>query len=191
MAFVINGPNKLISLTAGTETLSVVALYSAWIDWVATSDNAKFLPAFRTVGGDDVDAAAGTKVPAYCFLTNGWRVRPQEAHHTLKVTEGILLVDGGGDPFVNTLGNFVVRVNYSQPVQAITVSTGGGGGTATVDPAEIATAVRAALAAELALIDRPISSRVAAGDMVAANVLAIRGQHLSGDGTGTNPWRPG
>ena len=191
MAFTINGPNKLISLSAGTETLSVIALYSAWVDWVALSDNAKFVQAFRTVGGDDIDAAAGTKVPAYCFLMNGWRIRPQETSHTLKVTEGILLVDGGGDPFVNTLGNYVVRVNYAQPVQAVTVSTGGGGGTATVDPTEIAIAVRAALADELARIDVTISSRVAAGDMVGANVIAVRGQHLSGQGTPSSPWRPG
>lgn len=126
MAFTIDGPNRLISLTPGTVAITVPALYSAWVDWVATSDNAKFLPAFRTVGGDDVDLAAGTKVPPYCYLINGWRIRPQEANHTLNVSGGILLVDGGGDPFVNTLGSFVVRINYSQPVQAITVSTGGG-----------------------------------------------------------------
>jgi hypothetical protein len=32
---------------------------------------------------------------------------------------------GGGDPFIDTNGNYVVRVNYQQPVQAITVATGG------------------------------------------------------------------
>jgi hypothetical protein len=65
------------------------------------------------------------------FLTNGWRIRPQEANHTLNVNDGVLVVAGGGDPFVNTLGGYVVRINYSQPVQAITVSTGGGSGGAT------------------------------------------------------------
>ena len=132
MAFEIDGPNREIRLTAGTVVMSVPALYSVWVDWVALSDNAKYLPAFRTVGGDDVDLTAGTKVPAYCYLINGWRVRPQEATHTLNVTGGILLVDGGGDPFLDTLGNFIVRVNYSQPVQAITVATGGGGSAPTV-----------------------------------------------------------
>lgn len=136
MAFIIDGPSKIISLSAGTVAITVPALYSAWVDWVALSDNAKYLPAFRTVGGDDVDLAAGTKVPAYCYLINGWRVRPQEATHTLNVTGGILLVDGGGDPFLNTLGNFIVRVNYSQPVQAITVATGGGGSGAWSDISE-------------------------------------------------------
>lgn len=133
MGFSIDGPTRLITLTPGTVSFTVPALYSAWVDWVALSDNAKFLPAFRTVGGDDVDVTAGTKVPAYCYLTNDWRVRPQEADHTLNVTGGVLLVDGGGDPFVNTTGDFIVRVNYSQPVQAITVATGGGSGGLTVE----------------------------------------------------------
>ena len=45
------------------------------------------------------------------------------------------LVDGGGDPFVNTSGSFVVRINYSQSVQAITVANGGGGGASAEDVA--------------------------------------------------------
>jgi hypothetical protein len=65
-------------------------------------------------------------VPLFAFLRNGWRVRPQEANHTLNVSGGVLLVDGGGDPFTNTVGSYTVRINYQQPVQAITVATGGG-----------------------------------------------------------------
>jgi hypothetical protein len=97
---------------------------------------------FKTVGGDAIDAASGISVPTYAFLLNGWRIKPQEAHHTLSVKDGILLVEGGGDPFINPTGNFVVRINYSQPVQAITVSTGSGsGGTATVDYQQISDAI--------------------------------------------------
>lgn len=68
---------------------------------------------------------AGTSVPVYTFLVNSWKVTPDEANHTLSVTGGILLVSGGGDPFNNTAGAYVVRINYQQPVQAITVATGG------------------------------------------------------------------
>jgi hypothetical protein len=129
VAITFDGPNKLAILSSGTTTLDVIDLYSRWKDWSRTSDNSKYLPAFAPVGGDPIDASAGTSIPLFAFLANGWRVRPQEASHTLNVTGGVLLVEGGGDPFVNTLGSFVVRVNYSQPVQAITVATGGGGGT--------------------------------------------------------------
>jgi hypothetical protein len=133
-----DGPNKHITLSLGVTTLSVQSLWSDWVRWHALSDNGKYLPAFRLLGGDPIDAAAGTSVPFYAYLLSGWRIRPQEANHTLNVTGGVLLVDGGGDPFVNTLGGFTVRINYSQPVQAINVwatSTTG------LTPANIADAV--------------------------------------------------
>jgi hypothetical protein len=131
MAITFDGAERLITLTAGTVTLDVHDLYSRWKDWNKTGDNAKYAIAFETVGGDDIDLGAGTKVPLYAFLVNGWRIKPQEASHTLNVTAGILLVDGGGDPFVNTTGSYIVRINYQQPVQAIKVETGTSGLTPT------------------------------------------------------------
>ena len=127
MAYMFDGVNRLIVISAQT-LVSVRDVYSRWVDWQVLSDNSKYLPAFATVGGNPIDVSAGTSVPVYAYLQNNWRIRPQEADHTLIVNDGVLLVDGGGDPFVNTLGDFVVRVNYQQPVQAITVATGGGGG---------------------------------------------------------------
>jgi hypothetical protein len=128
MGMTFDGPNKRITLTAGTTSVGVRELWSRWVDWHALSDNSKYLPAFAQVGGNDIDTGAGTKIPVYAFLQNGWRVKPQEANHTINVGDGILLVDGGGDPFVNTTGSYVVRINYQQPVQAISFDSGGGGG---------------------------------------------------------------
>ena len=125
MAITFDGAERLITLTAGTVTLDVKDLYSRWKDWVKATDDAKNAIAFLSVGGDDVDVSAGTSIPAYIYITNGWTIRPQEADHTLTVTSGILLRDGGGDPFEDTLGAYTVRINYQQPVQAITVETGG------------------------------------------------------------------
>lgn len=133
MGYVINGATKTISLTAGTTAVSVRDIWSRWVDWFVQGDNSKYLPALDTVGGNDIDAGAGTKVPIYAFLKNGWKIKPQEANHTLNVTDGILLVDGGGDPFINTTGSFIVRVNYQQPVQAISFSSTGGGATGEYD----------------------------------------------------------
>jgi hypothetical protein len=132
MTISFDGPTKLMTL-ASQAALDVVDLYSRWKDWVLTADNSKYQPAFVAVGGESISAISGTAIPLYAFLVNGWRIRPQETNHTLDVTGGILLVDGGGDPFVNTLGSFAVRINYQQPVQAITVSTGGGGLTTAQD----------------------------------------------------------
>lgn len=144
MAYTFDGVNKLIICKSGTTTIPVPDLYSRWKEWVALSDNAKYDPAFRIVGGDIIDAAAGTLIPAYTYLANGWRIRPQEASHILTVKDGILLVDGGGDPFVATLGTYTVGIRYFQPVQAVGYSTSGGGGSfPTAD--EIAAAVIGAM----------------------------------------------
>lgn len=138
MGIDFDGATRRILLTAGTTAVGVRELWSRWADWHAQADNARFLPAFRQVGGDDIDAGAGTAIPIYAFLINGWRIRPQPANHTLRVGDGVLLVDGGGDPFVDPDGVFMVRINYQQPVQAITVATSGG---AAATPAQIADAV--------------------------------------------------
>ena len=124
MALAFDGAAKTITISA-VNTLDVRDLWSRWVDWFLTSDNSKYGIAMSNLGGDDIDAGAGTKIPIYNFLVNGWKIRPREANHTLNVTNGILLVDGGGDPFINTLGAFTVRINYQQPVQAISFATGG------------------------------------------------------------------
>jgi hypothetical protein len=226
VAITFDGVTKLATLSAGTTALSVVDLWSRWEDWVATGDNSKYLPMFVSVGGNTIDAGAGTSVPLYCFLVNGWRVKPQEANHSLSVTGGVLLVDGGGDPFVNTTGVYNVRISYSQPVQAITVATGGGGGTtaadvwayanrsltSSLDPTavDVALAMRTELAAELAMLDAAISTRLAtlgytappAASAVAAEVLSaaqaapihadtkkMNGAAVTGTGTSVDKWR--
>jgi len=127
VAITFDGATKIATLSAGTTSLSVRDLWSRWVDWLLTSDNSKYQIAMSQVGGDDIDPGAGTQIPVYVFLVNGWKIKPQEANHTLNVVDGILLVSGGGDPFNNTAGSFVVRVNYQQPVQAISFATGGSG----------------------------------------------------------------
>lgn len=155
MGLIFDGPTKIISLTPGTTSLSVRDLWSRWVDWFVTSDNSKYAIAMSNVGGDEIDPSEGIFVPIYVFLKNGWKIKPQEANHTLRIFDGILLVQGGGDPFLNTSGNFVVRISYSQPVQAISFSSGGSSGGAT--PTQIAEAVRQELQAELSRIDIAIS----------------------------------
>lgn len=127
MTLAFDGQAKIVTITAST-TLNVKDLWSRWVDWLLTSDNSKYPLAMSQVGGDVIDQQAGTSIPAYIYLLNGWKIRPMEADHTLKVTEGILLTVDSSDPFIDTEGAYTVRVNYQQPVQAITVSTGGGGG---------------------------------------------------------------
>lgn len=55
---------------------------------------------------------------------------------------------------------------------------------------DIAAAVRQALLTELVRIDATISSRLATGQTVTANVVSIKNQQVTGEGTAENPWRP-
>ena len=87
-----------------------------------------------------------------------------EANQNLLI-EGNLFVDGGGVPVVGTLGTYQVNVNYTVPVQAQGIATSGSTGPTA---AEIAAAVRADIAAELARIDANVSSRATAADVFAA-----------------------
>ena len=125
-----DGPNKLIVLSAAT--LDLQTLWAAWKAWLRAG-NAQYALALNTVGGEPIDPSAGTLVPLYLFLLNGWKLRPMEADHTLSVVGGTLLVEGGGDPFVSTLGDFTVRIRYQQPVQAIGYSMTGSTGPSASD----------------------------------------------------------
>lgn len=102
--------------------VTAAAIWIAWIDWVVLSDNSKYLPALKQVGGDSL--GSGLLIPPYMFLLNGWRVRPMESSHTLIIT-GNLFVDGGGTPIVPTLGTFNVSAQYTVPVQAQAILVGG------------------------------------------------------------------
>ena len=140
---IFDGPNKLVILSATTLDLQV--LWSDWKDWLLAG-NAGYARALDTVGGESIDQVAGTIVPLYLFVLNGWKFRPMESDHTLYVTNGALIVSGGGDPFVSTLGDYVVRIVYQQPVQAIGCLTSGSSGPSAY---EIANAVRTILTQEL------------------------------------------
>ena len=162
-----DGPNKLVILSATTLDLQV--LWLGWKDWLLAG-HAGYARAFDTVGGEPIDQAAGTMVPLYLFVLNGWKIRPMESDHTLYVTNGTLVVSGGGDPFVSTLGDYTVRVVYQQPVQAIGYSTRGTSGPSAES---IAAAVLAALQATT----------------IPVNNTLINGAPVIGDGSEANPWR--
>jgi len=153
--------NKLIICNAGVTTLDVrVDLYSdAKEDWQSDALDIgairlnKFGFLYRVIGGDDT--APGEIAPLYAYLRNGWRVRPQEADHILNIIGGALLVDGDTtlDPFVDTLGDYTVRVRFYVPIQATILTAEGGG-------------------------------------VVDANIIKVRGQDLTGDGSDLTPWNP-
>lgn len=123
--------NKRIVLSAAS--VSATEIYSRWVDWAAISDNVKYGEVITQVGSDDL--GGGLSIPPYYFLQNGWRIRPMESDHDLSVL-GNLFVEGGGNPFVRTLGAYQVNVRSTVPVQAQGVSTSGSSGPTAAEIAE-------------------------------------------------------
>ena len=122
-----DGTARLIIINTGITELSAQDIYSWWKQWVQEEaedidQNAEWLPAFRTIGGDPL--GPGVDVSAYYFLTNGWRIRPYEADHQLIITGNIYVEGGVGSIVVPTLGNYNVLVTTQVSPQSQRVSVG-------------------------------------------------------------------
>lgn len=159
MAYTFDGSTKRITLPTGMVTLNLVDLHSRWKEWILAG-NAECLLAFSTVGGEI------TEIPLYLFMQNGWLIVPQSANHTLTVTNGILVGQGGADPFTDPAGSYKIRINRQVPGIAIGYSTTGGSSGPTA--AEIAAAVRLELSTEMARVDAAVSTRATIADVFAA-----------------------
>ena len=126
MDVIFDGPGKLCILQEGVTSFDVIDLYSDWKAWVMQGDNAKYLQAFRNVGGDPL--GGDINIAPYYFLTNGWRVRPAETDHDL-IVAGNLLTEEGDFPFVRTIGLYQVEIRMvtSSASTVITIQGEGSG----------------------------------------------------------------
>lgn len=129
-----SGIEKIISISTGVTSFAVKDLYSEWKLFVATGDNAKYLPAFNYVGGDPT--TPGQFLGSTFFLLNGWKIRPFNGDHTL-IINGNLFTEDQSSPFMPTLTphNVIIQTAFSN--LTTTVSTGG----STIDASTIANAV--------------------------------------------------
>jgi hypothetical protein len=106
--FIFDGPNKLIILDTGVTSITVSDMWGRWVDWLALDDNLKWLPALRQVGADPISETKS--LGSTFFLTNGWRIRPEEADHRLTVIGNLYTDPAGFSPFIGTIGNFNVTI---------------------------------------------------------------------------------
>jgi hypothetical protein len=68
-----DGVNKRIYISPNVSNLDVKTdLYSDWKEWFQLYDNAKYLPAFRTIGGDPT--GVGQSAGDIYFLINDWQI---------------------------------------------------------------------------------------------------------------------
>lgn len=157
MGYNFDGPNRKIYLTTGTTESDIADMYSRWYDWWLTSDNSKYLMAFRNVGGDPTSDTAGLGITY--FLMNNWRIVPQSADHRLQLN-GNLYTDPFGYSPVDTVPGYSIVVEYSKSNLIDRLETGVSGLTTEESDkllglpelSEIPPAVRTELATELAAI---------------------------------------
>ena len=94
-----DGINRRIIINPDVTEIDVeIDLYSDWKEWSQVYDSLKFLPAFRTTGGDPLPG--GRRVGQYFFLTNGWKlVAPTDYLATDIQIDGNLFTEDGSDVF--------------------------------------------------------------------------------------------
>jgi len=118
-----DGANKLIIVADGVTQLDVKNdIYSSWKEWLVSheNDNAKYLQAMRSVGGDPT--VGGERLGATFFLMNGWRMRTWEGDHRISLI-GNLYTEEGEPVFVSTVFPHNINIEYqvSNLTSAITV----------------------------------------------------------------------
>ncbi len=126
MAVTFNGITKQIAVT-GYADYAVVdvekELYSAWKRWTVATNNAKYLQAFRPIGGD---ATGGTQTaPPYFFLMNNWKILV-DGIEGLGFNTNLYCEEASNtntNPFIVINNGSVISKTSDAPVNTIEVST--------------------------------------------------------------------
>ena len=101
--------------------------YSAWKEWIALSDNAKYPIAFDTTGGDNV--GGGQEIAPYFFCRNdlGWRIKMPADDGEIVVTGNLFPRNPAVSLFEQTTGHDAfLRLEVSTRAVVVTVSSGSG-----------------------------------------------------------------
>lgn len=113
----------IIEIANGTDNeIDAIEIYSEWKAWL-TSDPSRlgFPQAFVVDGGRSLPGGK-TNAP-YFFLQNGWRFRPAELDHRVRIV-GNMFTESGAPINVPTLGNFNVVVELEVSPQALQLGSG-------------------------------------------------------------------
>ena len=122
-----DGSAKTITLTA-PGAVSLRALWTAYLLWLAQPGNRKFALMLSSVGMNTSD------IPLYLFLEDGVTIVVADNSTPTVVFDGVLKTRNGRDPF----GGAIVNVRYEAPGIAIGYSTtAAAGATATETAAAV------------------------------------------------------
>jgi len=122
MAFIFDGASKTIYVPNGMVTFDALDLYSEWKRWAILLGNAMFLPAMRSIGGDQLTAVK--YIAGYIEVINDWKIKPYDGDYTLTVV-GNLFATGGVSPFVSA-DNGTVIISSETTGNALALNVGGG-----------------------------------------------------------------
>jgi hypothetical protein len=154
-----NGSTRIIRVNAGVTTLDIRAdVYSAWVRWVQREPWARQAMRFS---GADVIPNGETGVTF--FLINNWKLNYDP---NVVAVSGVMYSDDYPTAYWSADGSPIYPSTVSSLVNSAVSYQNVVTGTALTD-IETGIAVRNALATELARIDKKISSRATAGDIVA------------------------
>ena len=122
MSVNFDGINKVISLPNTGSYDTEINLYSEWKEWIALSDNAKFLPAFDTTGGDDI--GTGQEIAPYFFLRTdlGWRIQAPEQDGDVGIQGNLFPRVSGQSLFLPPLGDYTVLITQSLSAKAVVLN---------------------------------------------------------------------
>lgn len=178
MPITFDGPNKVITLASADTSVTVAEVYSRWKDWAATTDNAKFLPAFRAVGGDPL--GGGLQAGINVFLRNdlGWRIKPPEENIIIQLSGNLYAEDPVTPVFIPTTGGFdtLIRLDLSANLLQIV----GAGTSAAIAEAVMNEAVEAGFTVRQAL---RVIAAATAGKVSGAETTTITFRNAKVDDT--------
>lgn len=127
--FTFDGPNKRIygkdsAVIDGIFSFSIYELYSDWKRWLQEdSENLKYLPAFRTIGGDPI--GGGAYVGFYLFMRNdlGWRGVPPNINNTTIMIEGSFFGESPNLPVMEMIPGNTTSMIVNRSALSLGVST--------------------------------------------------------------------
>jgi hypothetical protein len=155
-----DGPNKIIRVNEGVTELDIkVDVFSDWKEWIITrADNAYWLPAIRSIGGDPT--VAGQTAGDIYFLQNGWKLYIDLTK--VKVT-GTLFSDDFDSAYFDFNGVIQFPAQVSSLVSGISATSSGG-----TTPAEVWT-----------YSDRTLTQAISASAPTTAQIAEAVWQYIS------------
>jgi len=146
MAITFDGPNKIITLSSGVTSVTVSEIYSRWKDWSLLTDNAKYFPAFRVVGGDPLGGGAYAGINVFLRNDLGWRIKPPEQDIIINITGNLYFEDPDTAGIISTIGGYDTVIRLTLSANLLQVS-GGSGSAPTAQ--QVATAVWGSATADM------------------------------------------